>query len=116
MSLVIKNVNDWNTLMKSDLTYVVDFMATWCGPCRAIGPFFEEQAVLPKYANLAFLKVDVDKVHEVAAVAGVSAMPTFQVWHKGSIASQFVGANKADLTTFLDKALEIQNISRISVE
>lgn len=54
---------------------VVDFTATWCGPCRNIAPLFEQ---LPtKYPKAVFLKVDVDKCAETAATQGVSAMPTF---------------------------------------
>lgn len=106
MSLSIQSENDWNTLMsKDELTYVVDFTATWCGPCRAIGPYFDELASLPKYASLAFLKVDVDQLETVAAAAKVSAMPTFQVWQKGEVVNQLMGANKDKLVNLLDDAL-----------
>ena len=106
MSLVIKSEEDWNTLMaRPELTYVVDFTATWCGPCRAIGPYFEELASRPEYANLAFLKVDVDELEPVAGAAKVSAMPTFQVWHKGAVVKQIVGASRDKLVSLLDDAL-----------
>jgi len=54
---------------------VVDFFATWCGPCRNIAPVFDQYPA--KYPNAVFLKVDTDKCQEIAQAAGVSAMPTF---------------------------------------
>lgn len=66
---------------------VVDFFATWCGPCRVIAPAFESFSV--KYPNAVFLKVDVDKCQETGAAAGVSAMPTFVFYrNKTKIDSQ----------------------------
>jgi thiol-disulfide isomerase/thioredoxin len=54
---------------------VVDFTASWCGPCQRISPFFD---LLPsKYPKAIFLKVDVDKCASTASGQGVSAMPTF---------------------------------------
>ncbi|XP_070504146.1 thioredoxin-like protein 1 [Chironomus tepperi] len=70
---------------------VVDFTAAWCGPCKAIAPFF---ASLPaKYPKAIFLKVDVDKCSETAVMQGVSAMPTFVFYRNKSKIDRIQGAD-----------------------
>ncbi len=54
---------------------VIDFYATWCGPCKLIAPKVEEMA--GEMSNVVFLKVDVDENEEAAQEYNVSAMPTF---------------------------------------
>ena len=101
MSLVVKSQQEWDTLMKHEFTFVVDFTAKWCGPCRAIGPTFEALSKLPEYASLAFLKVDVDLLPDVAQAANVSAMPTFLVFVDEQKVAEQVGASKDKLTAMV---------------
>ncbi|KAJ5223520.1 Thioredoxin [Penicillium chermesinum] len=54
---------------------VIDFYATWCGPCKAVAPKVGELS--EKYQNVRFIQVDVDKMRGVAQQFGVTAMPTF---------------------------------------
>jgi len=73
---------------------VVDFTATWCGPCKRIAPFFDELST--KYPKAVFLKVDVDQCQETAAGNGVSAMPTFICFRNKTKIDKIQGAdNKA---------------------
>ena len=69
---------------------VVDFTATWCGPCQRIKPFFEELAAAHKGA--LFVKVDVDELESVSQAAEVLAMPTFQVYREGRRVDTVQGA------------------------
>merc|ERR1712224_1150244 len=78
MVRMIEDEEDWEATINGDKTVVVDFTAQWCGPCRMIGPKFEEFSLT--YTDLLFVKVDVDDCDSVAAKAGISAMPTFQVY------------------------------------
>ncbi|THH18411.1 hypothetical protein EW146_g2576 [Bondarzewia mesenterica] len=84
-----------------DKLSVIDFHASWCGPCHAIAPTFE--ALSKKYTNVNFLKCDVDAAKEVASQYSVTAMPTF-VFLKGSTKiDQVRGADKKALESALQR-------------
>ncbi|TFK41810.1 thioredoxin-domain-containing protein [Crucibulum laeve] len=90
----VSELNGILSKSKDKLT-VIDFHATWCGPCHAIAPTFE--SLSKQYKNVNFLKCDVDAAKDVASCYSVSAMPTF-VFLKGSTkVDQVRGANKAAL-------------------
>jgi|EP00945_MAST-04E_sp_MAST-4E-sp1_P001202 thioredoxin 1 len=80
---------------------VVDFTATWCGPCQMIGPKFV--AMAEEFSNVIFIKVDVDQCDETAQNCGISAMPTFQVYKNKEKAEELVGANEAKLREMIAK-------------
>ncbi|KAJ5104763.1 thioredoxin-like protein [Penicillium alfredii] len=71
---------------------VIDFYATWCGPCKAVAPKVGEFS--DKYENVRFIQIDVDKLGSVAQQLGVTAMPTFVFFKDGQEFGQRVrGAN-----------------------
>ncbi|XP_009471465.1 PREDICTED: thioredoxin-like [Nipponia nippon] len=74
---------------------VVDFSATWCGPCKMIKPFFH--SLCEKYADVVFIEIDVDDAQDVATHCDVKCMPTFQFYKKGKKVQEFSGANKEKL-------------------
>ncbi|GAA6055369.1 hypothetical protein JCM3770_001075 [Rhodotorula araucariae] len=81
---------------------IVDFHATWCGPCKAIAPTYQRLAV--QFAGrVQFLKVDVDAVPDVAERFQVSAMPTFVVLKGANKVDEMKGANPAGLTQLVTK-------------
>eukprot|EP00850_Spirogloea_muscicola_P005828 SM000027S09609 [mRNA] locus=s27:343510:344953:+ [translate_table: standard] len=81
---------------------VVDFTATWCGPCRTMAPVFAELSA--RYGDGAlFLKVDVDACPDVAQQCRVRAMPTFQVYRDAKKLDEVVGADRAGLEAAIKK-------------
>lgn len=74
---------------------VVDFTATWCGPCQRIAPVFEQLA--SKYPRAVFLKVDVDKCSETALNQGVNKMPTFIFYRSKTKVDRMEGADAVSL-------------------
>ncbi|RKP20616.1 thioredoxin-domain-containing protein [Rozella allomycis CSF55] len=76
-------------LYRNNLT-VVDFFATWCGPCKAIAPEFEKLS--DEYKNVNFIKVDTDKLPTISAECNVRAMPTIQFYKNGKLVDEVIGA------------------------
>lgn len=71
-------------------TVLVDFWATWCGPCRMIAPVLEE--VAKERPDVTVCKVDVDEERELALEYGVSSIPTLLVFRDGKVVNQSIGA------------------------
>lgn len=71
-------------------TVLVDFWATWCGPCRMIAPVLEE--VAKERPDVTVCKVDVDEERDLALEYGVSSIPTLLVFRDGKVVNQSIGA------------------------
>lgn len=80
---------------------VVDFFATWCGPCKMIAPQVEDMAA--EMPDLMFLKVDVDECYDIASNYQVSAMPTFVFIKKSKKIDSFSGANVGKLRELINR-------------
>jgi thioredoxin len=74
---------------------LVDFYADWCGPCKAMSPFFEE--LKQKYKNITFLKSNIDENREFATKYKIESIPAFILFKDGVEVNRLVGANKSKL-------------------
>lgn len=105
MALQITDASFDEVVLKSDKPVLVDFWATWCGPCRMLGPVIEELAT--EYEGRVVVgKVDVDNNQEFAAKYGVRNIPTILVFKDGEVVGRQVGvAAKKTYTDALDSLL-----------
>ena len=99
----IGDMEEWNALMETSKSkaVIVDFTASWCPPCRMIAPIFEKMA--EDTPEVEFVKVDVDDNQEVAALCGIEAMPTFQIYKDGTKNEEMCGADPNGLNALVAK-------------
>lgn len=98
----LTNDNFEAEVLQSELPVVVDFFATWCGPCKMLSPIFE--SVSKDYlGKVRFFKLDTDKATETSIKYGVMSIPTLILFKNGSAAAKTVGALGADeLSEWID--------------
>lgn len=90
MEVTITNEN-FESLKNGDKPLVVDFWATWCGPCRMVGPIISEMA--EKYdGKIVVGKCDVEESDDLAAEFGIRNIPTVLFFKNGEIVDKLVGA------------------------
>lgn len=104
----VHSVNDLNfdqEVLKADLPVLVDFTATWCGPCRQIAPLVEQLA--NEYdGRVKVTKLDIDESPGTAQKFGIRGVPTLYVFKGGEVVGQQVGAvPKNTLAQLVERAL-----------
>jgi thioredoxin 1 len=93
----VRNIKEaeYNDAIKTGKV-IVDFWATWCGPCKMQGALIEEK-LLPAHPEIEVLKVDVDEEPALAAKFGVMSIPTLLLYKDGKFVEQIVGLTKPDV-------------------
>ncbi|KAG8501584.1 hypothetical protein CXB51_003917 [Gossypium anomalum] len=91
----------FNSVKETSQLMVIDFSASWCGPCKFMEPVLNDMAA--KFTEVQFVKLDVDELPDVAQEFGVQGMPTFVLLKKGKEVDRVVGAQKNDLVKKIEK-------------
>ena len=88
--IVITKDNFTKEVLESDIPVLVDFWATWCGPCRMIAPFIDE--IAKEYdGKIKVGKINVDEEGELAVKFGIMSIPTVMVIKDGKVVNTAVG-------------------------
>lgn len=108
MSDLINHVSDGDfesEVLNSDTPVLVDFWATWCGPCKAIAPILDEMAQTYQ-GRVKIVKVDVDKNQKTAMAYNIRSIPTMMVFKGGKVEATQLGAvPKGQITQMVESAL-----------
>ena len=101
MKAVAVNQNNFRSqVLESPVPVLVDFWASWCGPCRMVGPIVEE--IAEENEHIRVVKINVDENPELASQFGIVSIPTLIVMEKGQILARSSGAKpKAQILAML---------------
>ena len=98
--IILKDEMLENEVMNADKPVLIDFFATWCGPCRMVSPIVDE--IAEEHSEFKICKVNVDEEPELAQKFGVVSIPTVVVIRDGKVTGQSVGAKpKEDILEML---------------
>ena len=87
--IAVNSENFENAVLKNEKTVLVDFWASWCGPCKMLSPVLEQFAA--ENPDVEVAKVNVDENPELAMVYRISAIPSLMVFRDGKVVNQSVG-------------------------
>ena len=94
MITAITKDNFENEIVKADKPVLVDFWASWCGPCRMLSPTIDE--IAEEHPEIKVCKINIDDEAELAIRHGVMSVPTLMIFKNGEIAQTAVGVRPKD--------------------
>jgi len=89
------NAEEYSEIVKSSSPVVIDFHATWCGPCKVLSPILEE--LDDEIEGVEFVKLDVDQHPQIAGQNQVMGVPTVVILKDGEVKDRFVGVQPKEV-------------------
>lgn len=96
--------NDFNDIIANNKLVVVDFFATWCGPCRALSPYIDELAT--NHHHILFAKANIEETPVIANELDVKSLPCVVIFENGKEINRVVGFNKQKLQAIIENLSE----------
>ena len=96
--------NNFNDIITNNKLVVVDFFATWCGPCRALSPYIDELAA--NHHNILFAKANIEEAPVIANELDVKSLPCVIIFENGKEINRVVGFNKQKLQAIIENLSE----------
>ena len=99
--IYLEDTDDFENLIKEG-DVIVDFFATWCGPCKMLSPVLEE--IAEKFPRIKVVKVDIDQFDDLTRAHGIMSVPTLEVYRNGNLIKKEVGYHNLDeIVTWLPR-------------
>ncbi len=90
MEIIITKSNFNDEVLNSNIPVIVDFWATWCGPCKMLAPVIEEISE-ELYGKVKVGKINVDEEGELASMFGITSIPTVMLFENGKVTASSLG-------------------------